>query len=178
MPAPDGAKCSFIHASFEERWGIRFADELMKQNSDVIRVTVTEIFTRWLKETAQVGHSGDYGENDAGYIWAPYFRWITDRHTGKILTDFIVRYEDDDAMLGCAGATRSALLCFLGRQPSEKQVLFRDNNSTDGQLLRGVSAPFLHTLAAKRYNYWFSAEARKMVEMAYAKDLKLFNYRF
>ena len=171
MPTPETAKCRLIHNSFVQRLGGNWAEKLLEKD---FHRHVREIFTIWLKETYRLGHSQHNGEQDAGFIWSPYVRWLTDHTTGELLVDFIVRFEDDR---GCY--TRENLLCEIGRTVGREILLEKHNNSTTGSnFIGGTSAEVLHMLSEIPYHYFFTTETQKMVEDTFRIDLQLFNYSF
>ena len=92
MPQLPGARCASIHGEFTrlgEPWEYYLRDE------SVLTQAVSGVFERWLEETHGLGVGKEYGggfigneQEDAGWVWAPSRRWLTDR-TGALLPDVV-----------------------------------------------------------------------------------------
>ena len=176
MPGPQNALCPFIHKELSAREA-DFRDFCKYKEQD-LQEQISLIFFLWMRMTLSLGYSGESSKTGAGYVWAPYTKWFSNISTGEVLVDYIVRFEDDDATLGCSGATRSSLLCMLGVQFSNKEVTLHENNSSSGVLLPGIPQEFLSALSKYNYRHWYTPLGRSLVESIFAEDLLTFDYEF
>lgn len=175
LPGPKNAHCAFIH----EELSAREPDfrEFLKSRQ-YLQEQISQVFFLWMRKTLSLGYSENISVKDAGYIWAPYTKWISNFSTGELLVDYIIRFEDDDEILGCQHGTRSALLCALGVQFTTDQVTFRDNNSSTGILFPGVPLELLFAISENKYRHWYTPLGRALVESVFAEDFLIFGYNF